>query len=135
MNLHFLCDVLHIVGSLSTAFQSNQVNLLSIEGLVNEKLAALEQLQSNVYEGGYMMMLEDDYEEELEAVRERGIFERRASEYLTELLSNIKGRFPQMRLITLLGYIHPKNAADARPAQVIELASLLDIDRWCMSVE
>ena len=114
MNLHFLGDVLHIVGSLSTAFQSNQVNLLSIEGLVNEKIAALEQLQSNVYEGGYMMMLEDNYEEELEAVREKRIFERRASEYLTELQSNIKRRFPQMRLITLLRYIHPKSKECSR---------------------
>ena len=38
VNLYFLCDILCTVGSLSTAFQSNQVNLPSIEGLGKEKL-------------------------------------------------------------------------------------------------
>ena len=75
-----------------------------------------------------MMTLENDYQEELAAVKAGGMFERKASEYLTELLSNIRNRFPHIRLVTLLGYIHPKNVADAGPAQIIELASLLDLD-------
>lgn len=58
MNLHFLCDVLYTVGSLSTAFQNNQVNLLSIEGLVKEKLAALERLQ--IKEATLSRRLHDD---------------------------------------------------------------------------
>ena len=132
VNLHFLCDVLYTVGSLSTAFQNNQVNLLSIEGLVKEKLAALEQLQRDVYQGGYMMTLADDYQEELAVVKAGGSFEMKATEYLKELISNIRSRFPQIRLVTLLGYIHPKNAADAGPEQILELASLLGLDGACL---
>lgn len=127
VNVYFLSDVLCTLGSLSKAFQSNQVNLIGVEKLVQEKLAALEELKSDVYHGGYMMMLVDEYPDELSSVN-RVHFETQATQYLVELLSCIRSRFPQVRLLTLLGYLHPKNAAAATPALIFELASLLGLD-------
>ena len=81
-----------------------------------------------------MMMLVDDYQEQLASVKAGGIFETKATGYLKELIANIGTtcRFPQIQLVTFLGYIHPKNAADASPAQVLELASLLGLDGACL---
>ena len=65
VNLHFLCDVLGILGSLLTAFQSSQVSLVCVESLVKERAVALKELKGNTYLGGYMMMLVKDYSDEL----------------------------------------------------------------------
>ena len=35
MTLHLLADILYILNNLSLAFQRNDLNLLSIEGLLN----------------------------------------------------------------------------------------------------
>ncbi|XP_065831015.1 zinc finger protein 862-like [Oscarella lobularis] len=40
--LHLLCDVLDILNSLSEAFQTRDLNLLAIEGLVSAKMKALQ---------------------------------------------------------------------------------------------
>ena len=127
VNLYFLCDVLDTVGSLSKVFQSNQVNLLGVEHLVEEKLSVLEALQSNIYCGGYMLTVVDQYPEELAAVKETN-FDRKAVHYLQELLSSIRNRFPQIRLVTLLGYLHPRHVTEATPALIFELASTLSLN-------
>ena len=61
VNLHLLCDVLGILGSISAAFQSNQVSLVRVESLVKEK--------SNTYFGGCMMMLVKEYPDKLFSVK------------------------------------------------------------------
>ena len=127
VNLHFLCDVLDTVGSLSKAFQNNQVNLLGVEQLVTEKLAALEELQSNIYRGGFMLKLVEEYPEQLAAVKETN-YETKAVSYLQALLSRIRCRFPQIRLVSLLGYLHPRHVMEATPAVIFELALALDLD-------
>ncbi|XP_011409071.1 PREDICTED: zinc finger protein 862-like, partial [Amphimedon queenslandica] len=127
VNIHFLCDVLDTVGSLSKAFQSNQVNLLGIENLVKEKLSVLEELQNDIYCGGYMLTVIKNYPEELAAVKETN-FDTKAACYIKELISSIRNRFPNIRLITLLGHLHPKHVAEATPAIIFELASSLSLN-------
>ena len=65
VNLYFLSDVLLTLGDLSSAFQNNQVNLLSIKGLVKDKLSALEELRKDVFKRGYMIILADDHPDAL----------------------------------------------------------------------
>ena len=45
-----------------------------------------------------MMTLVDDYQEELAVVKAGGSFETKATEYLKDLVSNIRSRFPQICL-------------------------------------
>ena len=74
-----------------------------------------------------MMKLVKEYPDELVSVK-GGTFEAQATQYLTNLLSNIRNGFPQMRLITLLRYLHPKNVAEALPELIFELDSLVTLD-------
>ena len=57
VNLYFLSDVLLTLGDLSSAFQNNQVNLLSIKGLVKD-----------VFKRGYMIILADDHPDALSTI-------------------------------------------------------------------
>ena len=68
VNLYFLSDVLLTLGDLSSAFQNNQVNLLSIEGLVKDKLFALKELRKDVFKRGYMIILADDHPDALSTI-------------------------------------------------------------------
>lgn len=61
-----------------------------------------------------MLTVIKDYPEELAAVKETN-FDTNAACYIKELISSIKNRFPNIRLITLLGHLHPKHVA-ATPA-------------------
>ena len=133
VNLYFLSDVLLTLGDLSSTFQNNQVNLLSIEGLVKDKLSALEELRKDVFKKGYMIILADDHPDALSTIS-KDEFELQAIQYLDRVISSITNRFPQVRLVTLLGYIHPQNASKATctPALVMELALLLELDSPCL---
>ena len=124
VTLYFLSDVLQILGDLSRAFQNNQVNLISVQGLL-DKLSALEHIRSNIFQGGYMLALANDYPDALSDVSSQ--FETEATNYLERVISNIRNRFPNVRLLTLLGYIHPMNAAQATLSLIMELGHLLDI--------
>ena len=50
--LFFMSDVL--LGSLSTAFQTRDFNLLSLEPLLNQHINALETLKGDIFQGGYL---------------------------------------------------------------------------------
>ena len=53
--LWFLSDVLSILGALSVTFQTKDLNLLSIERIVDSHLSALRTLKGDPFSGGYMI--------------------------------------------------------------------------------
>ena len=50
-----MSDVLSILGSLSTAFQTRDLSLLSLEPLINQHINALETLKGDISQGGYLV--------------------------------------------------------------------------------
>ena len=119
--LFLLSDVLWTVAKLSTAFQCSSLNLLNVEKILDSSLSELVVLKGNVYLGGYMMQLRDEYPVEV-AATDAVTFQAKAESYIERLVSNIKHRFPQVHALSLLGCLDPRNAPQAMPAQVLELA-------------
>ena len=121
ITLHLLSDVLDILSSLSCVCQSVDLNLLGVETLVNDKIAALEKIREDVFMGGFMMDAQTDYPSEMSRIN-RATFKGKAESYLSTLIANLKRRFPHVHLLSLLGYLQPQNVASATPAYVMELA-------------
>ena len=99
--LWFLSDVLSILGTLSVTFQTKDLNLPSIEKIVNIHLSALDKLKNNPFVGGYMKELESDHPSVVaELGRER--FLSKCKQYLAALIDNINARFEKIHLVSLL---------------------------------
>ena len=57
----------------------------------------------------------------------RQIYDTKAIRYIKELIT-IRNSFPNIRLITPLGYLHPKHVAEAIPAVIFKLISFLSLN-------
>ena len=53
---------------------------------------------------------------------------RQAQKYLTALLENLRNRYPQAHLLSLLGLLDPRNVDKANPSLILELASTMGMD-------
>ncbi len=127
--LHLLSDVLAILGNLSRTIQIEGLNLITVEQLVTSSLAALSELEADPFQGGYMSTLPEVLTSlEISQPLDRERFIKEAQLYITELINNIKNRFPQVHLLTCLGYFDPRNVDKATPAAIIEVSELLMVD-------
>ena len=105
----FLSNVLAILGNLSRTFQLAQLNLLTVDQLVTDAVAALNSIKNNPANTGYMMELEAT----MKSINAKEPF---ATSYLDAIIiNNLKNRFPQIRIITLLGYFQPQNIHSSTP--------------------
>ena len=73
------------------------------------------------------MHIENDYPDVYNSV-DRTSLQARAEAYIAALITNIKQRFPQLHLLSLLGCVDPQGVSEATPAQVFELASEIGLD-------
>lgn len=55
-------------------------------------------------------------------------FKRQAQQYLPALVENLRNRFPQAHLLSLLGLLEPRNVDKANPSLVLELGSTMRVD-------
>lgn len=123
ITLWFLSDVISTVASLSRAVQSESLNLLGLEQLVESHISTLSAIRTDPYSGGYMSAAPPEIEEV-----DRSTFISKAQQYLDKLIMNIRYRFPQCRTLTLFGVLDPRNAPKATVLDVMELASIFDLD-------
>lgn len=49
--------------------------------------------------------------------------------YIEQLVVNLGNRFPHCRVLTLLGYLDPRNVSQATPAAIMELAECFHVDQ------
>ena len=54
--------------------------------------------------------------------------QRVANEYIAALVNNLECRFPQVRLVSLLGYFDPRNVKKATLLSMLEVGDLLQVD-------
>ena len=55
-------------------------------------------------------------------------FETIESQYVTAVIDNIRGHFPQAHTLTLIGYLDPWNVSKATPPTMNELGDLMGVD-------
>ena len=118
--------VLSVLGHLSRCSQSATLNLLFVEPILDRALSALQALKGSPFRGGFMSSLEDTLKdaEITEEVAEE--FETIASQYITAVIDNIRGRFPHT--LTFIGYLDPWNVSKATPPTMNELGDLMGVD-------
>ena len=86
--LWFLSDVLSILGALSVTFQIKDLNLFSVEKIVDSHLSALRDLKDNPFGGGYMIELESHHPN-IVAELGRESFLSKCKQYLAALIDNM----------------------------------------------
>ena len=126
--LLLMSDVLSVLGHLSRSFQIATLNLLCVEQILHGALSTLQALKDSPLQGGFMQSLEDTLKDVKITEDVTQQFQTTASQYITAVIDNLRGRFPQVRTITLLGYIDPWNVSKATPATINELGDLMGVD-------
>ena len=130
--LLLLSDILTLLCNLSRSLQISTLNLLNIEGLVKDTIKALNLLKESVFNGSYMTTLEATLESvEIDTTGLSVIcndIQLVANKYISTLVSNLEHRFPQARLVSLLGYFDPRNVKKATLLSMLEVGDLLQVD-------
>jgi len=117
--LLILSDVLEVLGKMSRCFQANNLNLFSVESLVEHYTAALETLKENPLSGGYSSSLHATLGSlEISETLNEAAYLPSIQQYIGQLIVCLKNRFPQSRVLTLLGYLDPRNVEKATPTTV-----------------
>ncbi len=124
-----LSDVLAILGSLSLSFQTNALNLLSVEDLLRDHKAALESLQEYPMCGGHTIGLKDVQASlDITELLDEDSFVPKVQSYIENIIVNLDQRFPQRHLMALFGYLDPRNVRLATPSTIMELAEHFKLD-------
>lgn len=55
-------------------------------------------------------------------------FKKQAQSYIAEVMEDMKSHFPQVHLLTCLGYFDPRSVEKATPAVMLEVREMLSID-------
>ena len=127
--LLLLSDILTLLGNLSRSFQVSTLNLLHIEGHVADTTKALNLLKEDIFSGSYMSTLQATLESiEVETGTSMDGIQRVANQYIAALVNNLECRFPQRRLVSLLGYFDPRNVKKATLVSMLELGNFLKVD-------
>ena len=124
-----LSDILAVLGNLSRCFQSNSLNLLSVEDLISDCKAALSEVKEHPLQGGYSKEIED-------VLVSLGIPDPLDSEsfvpqiqtYIGNLIASLEHRFPQLHFVSVLGYLEPRNVHLGNPIAISELADHFLLD-------
>lgn len=115
---------------MSRTLQSNNLNLISIEGLVLDYTAALSGLKEDPFSGGYTLSLHTTLADlGISVALNEAEYLPKIKQYIEQLIVNLGNRFPHCRVLTLIGYFDPCNVSQATPAAIMELAECFHIDQ------
>ena len=124
-----LSDVLSLLGNLSRCFQSNTLNLLSVEDVVRDCKSALSELKDYPLQGGYSMELGSLLATlEISEALDEHSYVPQVQSYIGKLIANIDHRFPQLHLTSLFGYFDPRNVHLGNLGAMLELAEHFHMD-------
>lgn len=127
--LLFMSDLLSLLANLSRCLQVSTLNLLSVEQHVQDTIASLKSLQENVFSSSYMSTLDVTLQSmEVTDNLDKSHIDNIAKEYISKLITNLQERFPEVHLLSLLGYFDPRNVEKATLLSMLELGEYLGID-------
>ena len=131
--LLLLSNILGVLGNLSRTFQLAQLNLLVVEQLVTDAKAALGVIKDKPLEGGYMIELDTTMQAiGITTPLDKVNFTENAKSYVDAIIANLENRFPQVKTLTLLGYLDPRNVQQpttaATPLTMLGIGEKLHID-------
>ena len=114
-------------------FQLAQLNLLIVEQLVTDAKAALGVIKDKPLEGGYMIELDTTMQAiGITTPLDKVNFTENAKSYVDAIIANLENRFPQVKTLTLFGYLDPRNVQQsttaATPLTMLEIGEKLHID-------
>ena len=102
-------------------FRKTTLNLLSVEGGVDNACDALQSMHDILFASSYLSTFEATLSDlDIMNTFDHDQFKRSAQAYILAIVQNLKNRFPQARLLTLLGYFDPKNVEKATLFSMIE---------------
>ena len=114
-------------------FQLAQLNLLIVEQLVTDAKAALGVIKDKPLEGRYMIELDTTMQAiGITTPLDKVNFTENAKSYVDAIIANLENRFPQVKTLTLFGYLNPRNVQQsttaATPLTMLEIGEKLHID-------
>lgn len=82
--------------------------MLIVEQLVTDAKAALGVIKDKPLEGGYMIELDTTMQAiGITTPLDKVNFTENAKSYVDAIIANLENRFPQVKTLTLLGYLDP----------------------------
>ena len=107
--------------------------MLIVEQLVTDAKAALGVIKDNPLEDGYMIELDTTMQAiGITTPLDKVNFTENAKSYVDAITANLENRFPQVKTLTPLGYLDPRNAQQsttaATPLTMLEIGEKLHID-------
>ncbi len=107
--LLIMSDVLTLLANLSRLLQVSALNILYVEGHVQDIIRALETLKDSPFESSYMMSMLQDIQDSVEANGsvDKQHLKKIACDYISALITKLHERFP-------LGYFDPRNFPQPR---------------------
>ena len=103
-------NILRLLRKMSQTFQSNNLNLFSIEGHVRDYTAALSRLKEDPFSGGYFFTLHTIFASlGISVALTEADFLPKIKRYIEQLVVNQGNHFPHCRALTLLGYLNLRN--------------------------
>ena len=127
--LLFLSNILAILGNLLRTFQLAHFNLVTVDQLITGTIAQLNAIKDDVLHTGYMMNLNETMQSiNVTDHLDEDSFVKNATSYLNAVIANLQNRFPQIRILRLLGYFQPENVYSATPLSMLEIGEFLQMD-------
>ena len=127
--LLLMSDVLTLLANLSRLLHVSALNLLYVEGHVQDTIHALEILKDNPFESSYMSMLQDTLDSvEVGDSLEKQHLKKVAHDYISTLVTKLHERFPQVHLLSLLRYFDLRNVHKAELMSMLEVGDILGVD-------
>ena len=120
--LLLMSDVLALLANLSRLLQVSTLNLLYVEGNVQDTIHTFEILKDNPFESSYMSMLKEilDSVEAGDSLDKQHL-KKVAHDYISTLVTKLHEHFPQVHLLSLLGYFDPRNVHKAELMSTLEV--------------
>ena len=129
--LLLMSDVLTLLANLSRLLHVSALNLIYVEGHVQDTVHALEILKDNPFESSYMSVLQDTLDSvEAGDSLEKQHLKKVAHDYisLSTLVTKLHKRFPQVHLLSLLRYFDLCNVYKAELMSMLEVGDILGVD-------
>ena len=127
--LLLMSDVLTLLANLSRWLQVSTLNLLYVEGHVQDTIHALKIVNDNPFESSYMSMLLDTLDSvEAGDSLDKQHLKKVAHDYISTLVTKLHEFFPQVHLLSLLGYFDQCNVHKAELMSMLEVGDILGVD-------
>ena len=126
--LLLMSDVITLLANLSRLLHVSALNLLYVEGHVQDTVHALEILKDNPFESSCMSVLQNTLNSvEAGDSLDKHHLKKVAHDYISTFVTKLHKRFPQVHLLSLLRYFDLCNVHKAELMSMLEVGDILGV--------